>query len=476
MAPKYVLNSSLGIRRPPTAFGLYLKSVRGVARGYSHRRLTCKTAVWRMDLLRQKFAHLDVATQQKFRMLAADAARCNQARRATVLRTSAAGSAVAEPAAADGPAVAKPSPAQEAAVAKPSPAHEASVEAADSVPLGGAAVAATPAVFRTLRDGRSACPAVAGQRITLADSMSGLQKQLEFREFIGQGVFGSCWKLVDPWTGEAFCGKAASAEHSAHLSLRDELSFMRKCHHPNIMKPVGAVMQDAVPRIIVMPLMWGDLWKFSVAGPHRPAVAGRDGRSADAVSFATWELSAIIQIIAGLSHLHGHHIYHLDMKPDNVLVQRQPHSPGYIFRVTDLGNAQCTHGPRSRAVFERCPADGINSVPYRPFDLFQRTGHVQVTARFDIWALGCIVYDIGQVVPRSVDDAGQPDRLMAPAIMGKDVDRMWRRFDGRLTRFAKPDARTLIHRLCPRSRHESVQMTLSEAIAAFQSLAQKNQS
>ncbi len=474
MAPKYVLNTSLGIRRPPTAFGLYLKSVKGAARGYSGRRLTSKTAVWRMDLLRLKFNHLDGAVQQEFRAAAANAAHCNQAQRAKVLNASATGSAVAEPALANGLAVAKPSPSHEAAVAEQLPSR--GVEVAELVPFGVPAVAAPPSVVRDLRVGRSALPAVAGQRINLADAVSGVQKQLVFRDFLGHGVFGTCWKVVDISTGEAFCAKAASVESNAHLALRDELFFMRRCNHPNVMKPIGAIMQDTVPQIVVMPLMWCDLWKFSVAGTPQPVVAGREGQSAVAVPFAAWELSALIQIVAGLSHLHGHTIYHLDMKPDNVLVQRQPHSPGYIFRVTDLGNAQCTNDPRSRALVEFCQPDSVNALPYRPFDLFQRTGRVKVTPRFDIWALGCLVYDIGQVAPRSRDPAGHPDRLMGSEIMGKDVGRMWRRFDSRLAKFAKPDARTLIHRLCPRSRCETVQMTLPAAAAALRALAEKNQS
>ncbi len=214
-----------------------------------------------------------------------------------------------------------------------------------------------------------------------------------------------------------------------------------------------------------MPLTLGSLWDF---------VVHREGLPADPCLFAHWERSALIQITAGLTHLHSRSIFHLDVKPDNVLVQEQPHSPGYNFRISDLGNAHTLLDLFGKPCSELCEAEGINSAPYRPFYLFQVQGTVKVTSRFDVWALGCLMFDLGQTSPRSRDAAGRLDRLMSDQGTDSSSDKaqasVWRRFDDRLRSHARQDAQNLIRRLCPRSRGLADQMGLHALDAALRAL------
>jgi serine/threonine protein kinase len=240
--------------------------------------------------------------------------------------------------------------------------------------------------------------------------------------------------------------------------------FMKRCDHPNIMSLIGTIAEGRTLKASLMPLMWGNLWNLIV---HRESLPS------DPCHFAHWERSALIQITAGLTHLHSRSIFHLDVKPDNVLVQNQPHSPGYNFRIADLGNAHTLLDLFGKPCSELCEAEGINAAPYRPFYLFQVQGTVTVTSRFDIWALGCLMFDLGQTSPRSRDAAGGLDRLMSGQCRGAtDASQasMWRRFDDRLRRHARQDAQNLIRRLCPRSRALAGQMGLHALDTALRAL------
>ena len=73
-APRYVSNKSLGIKRPPTAFSLYLKALAGQAHRHVGSRIVGKATVFRMDLLRQKFKSLEEDHRQPY-IAAAEAAR-----------------------------------------------------------------------------------------------------------------------------------------------------------------------------------------------------------------------------------------------------------------------------------------------------------------------------------------------------------------------------------------------------------------
>ena len=431
-APRYVSNKSLGIKRPPTAFSLYLKAMAGQAHRYVGSRIVGKTTVFRMDLLRQKFDGLGDDDRQHYVAAAEAARRQSKALRQSALQHKGGTSSGSDGTAlSSGPGVAKP------------PEPDA---------LGESAVA-----------GREADPS--GDTIDWIDPVSGARRCLAVLGVLGRGVFGVCKKVIDVETREAFCAKFPSDDPTAVTALRDECMFMKRCDHPNISRLISTIAEGKTLKAALMPLMLGNLWHFIVDRADLPT---------DLCLFAHWERSALIQITAGLVHLHSRSIFHLDVKPDNVLVQEQPHSPGYCFRISDLGNAHTLLDLFGQPCSELCDAQCINSAPYRPFYLFQVRGTVKVTSRFDIWALGCLMFDIGQTSPRSRDAAGYLDRLMSDTCSDGVSDHaqssMWRRFDDRLRVHARRDAQCLIRRMCPRSRTLADQVGLQALDAALRAL------
>jgi hypothetical protein len=61
---------------------------------------------------------------------------------------------------------------------------------------------------------------------------------------------------------------------------------------------------------------------------------------------------------------------------------------------------------------EDLTANLVNSEPYRPVELFQMgSSRVPFRCRYDVWAYGCMVFDIAQQHPGLRDDDGVIQRL-----------------------------------------------------------------
>jgi serine/threonine protein kinase len=53
---------------------------------------------------------------------------------------------------------------------------------------------------------------------------------------------------------------------------------------------------------------------------------------------------ALMQILAGIDHLHWHGIQHGDLKSDNVLYKIDPHTGLPVFKIADIGCAAELNG------------------------------------------------------------------------------------------------------------------------------------
>lgn len=396
----YVANKALGItERPPNGFTRFLTSLRGSTRKYAKRRLTSKTAIFRMDLLRDKYRMLPSIERSDFERAAADDFKRVQTLRAERLAR----------------------PASPTAAVADCKAAVADCEAA-------VAAAGTSLVGLT-----STAPL--GNRIRLLDDL------------LGKGSYGNCYAAEDVFTGERFCCKFPKDRAGDKAALSNEYAFMSRLRHPNVLQ-VYALLLDgdsAQPGALVLPLLAGNLWKLVV---QSTAVAG----DLEAAIGASEKRSFALQVLAGLGHVHGHGVVHLDLKPDNVLVQ--PAVAGYTCCIADFGLAQATKDFKGIAADPTTRADSINALEYRPFDLFQLSGRSEVAVhpRHDMWAFGCLVFDVMQSSPRLWDrHSDTPLRLMSgvssrPGPIG-DKSR-WLLRDGRMRGIDKEVA-GLIRKLQP---------------------------
>ena len=390
--------------RPPTAFALFLKAQKGKLNKFKRVRYTKKTSVFRFDLLKLRFAYLLQADRDVY--IAASARACDELARirSLAVEESTTGHIGATqiashtvPATAGGDAVFSaiagvgPQTVDEVMTQNPARIATPATAGADAMPTdmspgwSGHAAAGSPA--RT-------CVAAASASVKFTDLASGVQTvfQLVSDGQLGKGGWGSCRLLEDVATGNRLCGKFdADADSRADASrdhLRRELLAMSRLCHPNVLKAYGLCYGpgDRV-ECLLMPLCSRDLRSWIQARP------------ADALASTTvagpmrWEeRGSLIQVASGLAHIHARHIVHMDMKPENVLVQDG--SSAQTFLIADFGI--CRSSTRDGGIIHggRVPPDEVNTLEYRPIYLCGTSLEVSVHATMDVWALGCIMFEV----------------------------------------------------------------------------------
>ena len=330
-----------------------------------------KTSVFRMDLLKMKFDSLSLDERSVFLHEAAAAAK------ATCRPTSAV-------AAATSPCTFAP-----AIAGGPGGPHVIEEPAASFSPISALSSA------RATR-GSGATVGVASS-VTFTDIASGMQKVYNVvpNSNVGAGGWGSCHVLEDIATGCRLCGKFDGHCDISNPASRDhlsrELTAMSRLCHPNVLKAFGLCYGPG-DRIecLLMPLCDRDFCSW-VEG--RPPYDGASTNVEEAMCLRWEERGSIIQVASGLAHTHAREIVHMDLKPENVLVQEGPFASTFL--ISDFGI--CRSSNRDGGVIHggRVKPDEVNSMKYRPLYLCGTISEISVHSSMDVWALGCITFEVG---------------------------------------------------------------------------------
>jgi serine/threonine protein kinase/predicted ATPase len=299
-------------------------------------------------------------------------------------------------------------------------------------------------------------------------------------EALGHGGMGVVYRGRHHRTGEVVAVKTVRAPNESLLrSLRREIHALARIRHPGIVQIVDEGTQDGLPWY-AMELLEGRPLSLHVAG-RRAAMAGslqasvassgtaatqdpevlspgwwtqsrlsseRDPReeagdsvrsgqgstpaavragSGSVLDSGPWieGLTLVRRLCAPLAFLHGEGIVHRDLKPENILIR-----PDGMPVIVDFGLLARFGGAASRESLEIAGA-AVGTVAYMAPE--QIRGEL-VDARADLYALGCILYELitgrppfvgataeelyaahleGEVVPPSALVAEAPSRLDA---------------------------------------------------------------
>ncbi|KAM6178636.1 striated muscle preferentially expressed protein kinase isoform 3-T3 [Rhynchocyon petersi] len=190
------------------------------------------------------------------------------------------------------------------------------------------------------------------------------QKPYTFLEEKARGRFGVVRACRENTTGRTFVAKIVPYAAEGKQRVLQEYEVLRTLHHERLMSLHEAYI---TPRYLVL---------ITESCGNQELLCGLSDRfrySEDDV--ATY----VVQLLQGLEYLHSHHVLHLDIKPDNLLL-----APDNALKIVDFGSAQ-----------------PYNPQALRP--LGHRTGTLEFMApemvkgepigsATDIWGVGVLTY------------------------------------------------------------------------------------
>ena len=194
------------------------------------------------------------------------------------------------------------------------------------------------------------------------------QQRYEIRGLIAKGGLGAVFHAWDRQQGRDVALKRIRT--AADPTLR-EARLQSALRHPNIVAVHDSGVDSGGGYIVMEFIQGGTLEAAISRGP---------------MSLGDFDALAR-QTLAGLGAAHAQGILHLDLKPENIMLQPQAPGGGFQVKILDFGLAR-PHLPAQQEGQPR-PQGIFGSVHYMAPEQFENT---PVDARADIYALGCVFY------------------------------------------------------------------------------------
>lgn len=187
-------------------------------------------------------------------------------------------------------------------------------------------------------------------------------------EVLGQGSFGKVYKVKENKTGKKYALKTftdVTLDGDLPDSMLKELDILSRVRHPNVVSAHQLYISSNGSVCCVLPLANSDLGE-----------ALENGQVVD-------PLKTFYELCCGLNTLHANHIIHRDLKPQNCLWK-----DGQAM-ISDL---DCIITPT-----DSFPPKLVTTLWYRAPEAL--TLAEPLTTKIDIWALGCIFYELFERKP-----------------------------------------------------------------------------
>ena len=209
---------------------------------------------------------------------------------------------------------------------------------------------------------------------------------------LGAGGMGVVYRAVHTTSGERVALKtvAVGSEHEL-ASIRREIHTLRRLRHPGVVRIVAEGVCDGVPWY-AMDLLEGETLRTRLERLSARDLGGPPG-----------PLDLLLRTAEVLAFVHSEGVVHGDLKPENIFLR-----PGDRPVLVDFGLAWRVPGPLGREVLE-----DLSRVTGTPAYMApEQIRGEPIDARADLYALGCILFELLAGRPPFIGAAGS-DVLMA---------------------------------------------------------------
>ena len=185
---------------------------------------------------------------------------------------------------------------------------------------------------------------------------------------IGEGTYGVVFKARDQLSNQVVAVKNIRLDHEDEglpsTAVR-EISLLKELQHPNIVSLKDVVLTENKLQLV-----------FEHADCDLKKYMQMETLNTDKVK------SIIFQLMLGLDYCHSHRTLHRDLKPQNILVNREDLS----IKLADFGLARTYYYPIREYTHE------IITLWYRAPEVL--LGTEKYSQSVDMWSVGCIFYEI----------------------------------------------------------------------------------
>ncbi|CAL5400745.1 unnamed protein product [Camellia sinensis] len=217
--------------------------------------------------------------------------------------------------------------------------------------------------------------------------------QYEMGEVIGCGAFGVVHKgllLESKQTVAIKKMHPLDLHNGAPSTIMEEISLLKEMEHANIVKTSVNRLLEAIPNTdkgsyMIFEYLDYDLEIFMKTFPKKSKNKQRIK-------------NFLRQILSGLAYCHELKIMHRDLRPDNLLVDRE----GSVVKIADFGLARKFSSPPG----EYCPE--VVNLRYMPPEIL--LGSHEYSTHVDVWSVGCIFAEMIDHQPL-FDDLSDKDHL-----------------------------------------------------------------
>lgn len=212
-------------------------------------------------------------------------------------------------------------------------------------------------------------------------------KDLQRLKTLGTGTFGRVALVVHTPTNKVYALKAMQknqiADTHQERNVKAEKDLLFECAHPFVLGLIATYQDEHRLYMLMELIQGGELWSLIYEKVDATRALRSGGCGAFEQASAKFFAGCVIE---AFSHIHGKGVAYRDLKPENLLLDND----GYV-KVIDFGFAKRVPfvddgGTRQDRTYTIC-----GTPEYLAPEIVRSEGH---TTAVDLWALGCLVYEL----------------------------------------------------------------------------------